>query len=161
MNPVVNTGIVVGYKIITARMMPLFVWRKGHLGKYNKISDNFSLEEFECNCSQCDVQMMAIPFIYKLQAMRDEIGMALKVNEGFRCKYYQEFLRNAKKEDGTPKYKTAKNVSQHELGNAADIEAENVQLLKGTAPKYFRAIGTASNWIHVDGRTDKIRRWNY
>lgn len=152
MNPIVNTGVVIGTKIINAKIMALFVWEKGKTDL--EVTDNFKLSEFECPCKNCNMQFMAIRFVYKLQALRDHLAIPINVNSGYRCSAYQQELRDQG-------YKTAKGISQHELGNAADITCQHMSRLKLLASQYFKAIGTAKNWMHVDGRSDKTRRWSY
>lgn len=156
MNQLVFSPIRIGYKVINAKMMPMFWWHKGQLPQYNKVSTNFSLHEFECPCDSphCDLNFMSIPFIYKLQEMRDALQERIKVTSGYRCSFYQEELKRRG-------YKTARKLSQHQLGNAADIMCDDHEFLKKAAPTFFKAIGTAKDWMHVDGRTDKVRAWGY
>jgi len=144
-------------------MTPIFVWKKGTLATYNKVTENFSLDEFECSCnhSSCVQQFMSVPFITQLQGLRNIAGIPIKMRSAFRCTHYQNFLRTAKKPDGTLRFKTAKKLSQHELGNAGDIECDDMDALTVLASDYFKAIGNGRTWMHVDGRVDKIRRWGY
>lgn len=78
------------------------------------------------------------------------------VNSGYRCKKKQQQLR----EQG---YETAVGVSQHELGNAADLACSPMGMinLKAAANLEFSALGEAKTFIHVDTRKDKMRRWTY
>lgn len=152
MNPIVNTGVIIGTKIIGAKITPCFVWEKANVDL--QITPNFKLSEFECPCKNCNIQFMSVPFVYKLQGLRDHLAIAIHLNSGYRCSAYQQELRDQG-------YPTAKNLSQHELGNAGDITCQHMSRLKLLASQYFKAIGTAKNWMHVDGRNDKTRRWGY
>jgi hypothetical protein len=58
-------------------------------------------------------------------------------------------------------FETAKGISQHELGNASDLVADDMDALGKIAQDYFSAIGYSKRFIHVDLRADKERYWHY
>lgn len=58
-------------------------------------------------------------------------------------------------------FETSAGVSQHELGNAADITSMSFKRLGEMLPEEFNAIGTGRTFYHVDTRDDKERRWSY
>ena len=79
-----------------------------------QFTNYFNSNEFSCKCGKCEEQMISIELVYKLECLRNLIHSPLKINEGFRCKGHQEDLKRRG-------YETSKGISQHELGNAADI----------------------------------------
>lgn len=129
-----------------------FVWRKGD---FHKLSDHFATSEFQCPCHypMCHDQKVAKDLVNRLELLRVEVG-PLRITSGFRCGAHQTDLR-------INGYETADGLSQHEIGNASDLEASNFDSLGLWAPKYFKAVGISKRFIHVDIRDDKIRHWNY
>lgn len=121
------------------------------------LSLHFSVAEFNCPCKECILTVVDLDIIPKLEALRTLLGTKLTITSGYRCRAYQEALR-------LRGYETALGVSQHELGRAADV-SNGVSLgheLEDAAHKAgFKAVGVGSNWVHVDLRDDKDRRWSY
>ncbi len=77
---------------------------------------NFDDTEFYCLCGKCDPTEMSmrIKFVERLQKLRDVLGVPLCVSDGLRCFYMQYYIICG----GEPeKYY----VSEHQLGNAADV----------------------------------------
>jgi len=130
-------------------------WPKG---LNQPLSAHFSTKEFECRCEfgTCKTQLLNIDLWKKLEQIREELKAPLIINSAFRCGTHQEWLAQA----GHP---TARGISQHETGRAADITttADKMELLHQLAREKFRATGHAPGWVHVDLRTDKERRWRY
>jgi len=81
----------------------------------NKLTENFSLEEFNCKDGN-EVPEHLIPNIKELaknlQILRDELKCAIHINSGFRTPEYNLKIGGVKS-------------SQHLLGKAADITARN------------------------------------
>jgi len=80
----------------------------------------------------------------------------VSITSGYRCANKQEQLRLAG-------YETAKGVSQHELGRAADITdgvTPGVELEELARAAGFESVGVGKLWIHVDMRVGH-RRWTY
>jgi zinc D-Ala-D-Ala carboxypeptidase len=95
--------------------------------------------------------------IDKLTLVRIEFGKPIIITDGFRCSSFQELLR-------AKGLKTAAGKSTHELGHAADIKSQDpsdLQNLLLIVKKYFKAVGIAKTFLHVDIRTDKERTWSY
>ena len=119
---------------------------------------HFSTQEFECKCGNCSIQSSNKDFIETLDKLRVDYGHPIVVTSGNRCAAYQKKL-------GESGAQTAKGISQHELGNAADLavpqDAKLRKLLLELCEKYFDAVGIAKSFIHVDGRRDKKRKWYY
>jgi len=116
----------------------------------------FLLREFRCRCQRgiaCDAMPMKVPFLLKLDALREDWGKPLSPTSARRCK-----LRNTSKEvEGAVK-------SQHLLGNACDFvfsgpeEARTFALL---AEKHgFAGIGLGNRLVHIDDRATRAR-WIY
>lgn len=127
----------------------MLTWNRGVI---KPLSQNFSTKEFTCPCGICRDQRVSKALIDKLQRIRDVVG-PITVTSGFRCALYQEALKKRG-------YKTAKK-SMHLEGQAADIVAADMDKLLEECEKEFQAIGIAKNFLHVDLRTDKKRRWAY
>jgi uncharacterized protein YcbK (DUF882 family) len=129
------------------------VWAKEEKAK---LSAHFSTEEFECKCAleTCGPQRVSARLVALLEETRTDYGLPIRVTSGFRCQGYQAQLR-------AQGYETAKGLSQHELGRAADIAGTDMRLLEVAASEYFKAIGIARTFVHVDLRADKERRWTY
>lgn len=130
-----------------------FRWTKGD---HEKLSPHFSTDEFTCPCknAECADQMIAMLLIEKLQKLRDLLGDPITITSGFRCGEHQAELTARGCE-------TARGVSQHELGHAADILSSQFQKLADLVPKEFKAIGYSNRFLHVDLRAPKERIWKY
>lgn len=120
----------------------------------------FKSKEFDCPCShpECATTVVSFPLAAKLDNMRRLLGAPLVITKGggYRCKWYQEYLRQKG-------YETAKGVSQHELGNAADLESRERtgrQLADAARMAGFMAVGIAATWIHADTRPEH-HEWFY
>lgn len=131
----------------------VYKWNKG---ENRQLSAHFWTHEFVCPCvyKACVEQRVSCELISKLEQVRYEYGYPLTVLSGWRCAAHQSDL-------ASQGYETAKGLSQHELGQAADIQGQYAVTLKQVATRYFKAIGIAKTWLHVDTRGDKIRRWGY
>ena len=136
--------------------MSLHILRKGSDAR---LSSSFRLNEFDCTCNhpECDDTIVDSNLISLLQIVRDRLNQPLHITSGFRCAKRQEELRAMNLE-------TARGISCHELGLAADFKAdgktgEELALVASMAG--FRAIGVGPHWIHVDLRDDRDRRWTY
>lgn len=107
----------------------------------------------EFDCPMAINQKISKDLVDKLILIRSEHGSPITITSAFRSKLYQDDLTKRG-------YKTAKK-SQHLLGNAVDITARDMKKLLRVAEPYFEAIGIAQSFLHLDLRTDKIRRWTY
>lgn len=124
-----------------------------------QLSKNFVGKEFQCQCGVCEKQYIHTELVNKLQKIRDEFGQALIVTSAYRCRKHQAAIRGSG-------IKTAKGMSTHQLGAAVDIRPANLTAdsmikLLDICEKYFEAIGIANNFIHVDLRVGRKRRWDY
>jgi uncharacterized protein YcbK (DUF882 family) len=129
-------------------------WIRGSQDENTKIG-HFKLKEFECSCG-CKEQQIDMELIERLNAVREQLKGPIAISSGYRCANKQAQLRAAG-------YETAKGVSQHELGRAADIVTDlrkHAQLLS-ILEEEFNAIGIGKSFYHVDLRDDKHRYWSY
>jgi uncharacterized protein YcbK (DUF882 family) len=131
-----------------------YIWNKGDT---ESLSPHFKTSEFSCQCShkECIEQKASIDLINKLENLRGNAGFPLQVTSGFRCAAHQ-------KELGESGLETAKGLSQHELGNAADIRCNSLTSAELTvkAEPLFACIGVARRFVHVDLRPGP-KRWSY
>lgn len=134
-----------------------YFWQKGDEAQ---LSPNFKTTEMACHCANptCRDQRIRKDLMYRLEQTRAAYGAAVMVTSGFRCHEHQEALKAAGVE-------TAKGVSQHELGAAADIKGKDMLDLEAVVQPFFSAIGVARAFIHVDCRpphSDNSKRlWYY
>lgn len=121
-----------------------------------KLSKSFSTSEFKCKCSlpSCTEQKISKKLIERLQTLRDEVGIPIKIHSGLRCKEHNT------KVGGHPS-------SSHVNGLAADISTPDLNVLLTLCEKHFDNIGDGHNkgFIHIDVRDPKgpglKRRWLY
>jgi hypothetical protein len=119
------------------------------------LSDHFSTGEFECHCGKCILQKVSVELVDRLEKLRVAHNAPVRINSGYRCASHQQRLRDKGLE-------TSAGVSQHELGRAADISSpRDMGGLRALVERYFKAIGHARTFIHVDLRADKDRFWTY
>jgi uncharacterized protein YcbK (DUF882 family) len=143
-----------------------YVWNKG---ERVKLSDYFSTQEFDCQChySDCVEQKISADLINKLSLVRIENKSPLYITSGFRCCKHQQDLRNQLNSGKKSLTVVASKVSQHELGNAADISPRigTISKLRKVVDLVFDSIGLAKTFLHVDTRPKKQdgskRIWNY
>jgi uncharacterized protein YcbK (DUF882 family) len=125
-----------------------------------KLSTHFNSSEFSCSCDQCNITIIDPTLIVLLEAMRAILGTPIKINAGYRCAHKQDMLR-------LQGYETAKGISTHQLGQAADIESGvwlGHELEDAARRAGFKAVGVAQTWVHCDLRGQdggRVRRWTY
>ena len=126
------------------------------------LSEHFTSSEFDCPCDSpvCTMTWIDPKLIELLEKMRVIVCAPLVVERGggYRCRPYQlELARRG--------YETAKGISQHERGRAADIhtrgKSSGLELEDVARAVGFRAVGVARVWIHVDLRSECDLRWTY
>lgn len=132
------------------------IWDKSdkeHISKW------FTTTEFNCKCEHdtCKEQKISEELINRLEWLREASKSPVRIHSGFRCEKKQEDIRKS----GTSTVVAKK--SQHELGNAADVSVSALTIphLMKLAEMKFKSIGIALNFLHLDTRDDKVRRWNY
>lgn len=127
-------------------------------GQKLQLSPHFNTKEFTCSCGLCVNQVIHEDLVLKLEKVREEMGTLLTITSGYRCARKQQMLRDAG-------YETAIGQSRHEMGQAADICAEDMTRLLATVDRHFNTYGISKAFIHVDTRPDKLdgtkRIWGY
>jgi uncharacterized protein YcbK (DUF882 family) len=124
------------------------------------VAPSFYSTEFDCRCNHesCNVTRIADELIGGLQELRDLLGVPIRIINGYRCAEKQRELRDRG-------FETAIGISQHELGRAVDLmtlcSKPGSELERIAREIGFKAVGVGHNWIHVDLRSDKVRRWEY
>lgn len=117
-----------------------------------KVATNFYEDEFECNCG-CGLKNINPVLVERLQEARTDYGSPMVLTSGLRCKKFNS------KQNGSPN-------SSHLWGEAVDV-AMNDPILRYRMvqifQKYFKRIGIAKNFIHVDVDHMKIHPciWTY
>lgn len=109
----------------------------------------FKKEEFACRC--CQENLIENIVIEKIDRIRDEIGVPLKINSGFRC------LTHNRNVGGKP-------GSLHTLGKAIDVSTselsgEKKKMLLMLGCEEFSGIGVARTFFHFDIGLTKV--WLY
>lgn len=125
-------------------------------GCQDKLSINFKAYEFDCPCTECKITFIDSDLVSQLQKTRDYFKSKLAITSGYRCTNYQNQLR-------LRGYETAKGLSQHQLGKAADIAngvASGAELEEAARASGFTSVGVGKYFIHVDTRPGQ-RRWFY
>lgn len=154
-----------------------FTWKKG---ERVQLSEFFATHEFECRCNfkECVEQKISLELVRRLDRLRKGAGSTVRIHSAYRCAAKQQQLRDdadqAKKENierakaGLPPLVTqltvvATTTSTHELGFAADVSCSKLTIpaLLPQAALQFKSIGIALNFLHLDLRDDKERRWKY
>ena len=125
-------------------------WRKGNRVQIGK---HFHTGEFECQCKlkSCVDQVISLGLVRRLDRLRDASSTPIRVTSGYRCPEHNRAVGGVEN-------------SQHTLGRAADIRASAHTpgvMREKYAQHIFKAIGAGANFLHVDLRDDRIRRWTY
>lgn len=114
--------------------------------------ENFSEEEFECQCG-CGRADMDEGVLARLQQIRTKLGFPFPINSGFRCPSHNESVSSTGR-DGP-----------HTTGKAIDVGLSrvNARLFLEEAVLVFSGVGVQQKgegrFIHVD--TLGYRIWSY
>lgn len=117
---------------------------------------SFSVAEMACKCSICkdyDIAKMNVPFMLKLQKVRDWLAEPMIVSSGYRCRAHNEAVGGV-------------SSSYHTRGRAVDIKCSDSQIRLDLVIYGFRAgmygIGVSREFVHFDDRPFSERRtWTY
>lgn len=128
----------------------VLIWKKG---ENVKLSKYFNSSEFE---NKGDTHyLIQKELIDILDAIRVEFGKALRITSGYRSESYNKSIGGAKD-------------STHIQGGGADISPVDfskaeLDRLYDICCKHAKAVGDGRKrgFIHIDTRTDKVRRWDY
>ena len=120
----------------------------------NKLSPNFSREEFACGCG-CGFNTVDIELIELAEVIREHIG-AYSPSDACRCKEHNEIVQRKYNKNYAPY--TSK--SQHLIGRAMDVKTKDPQklytILDALYPHTY-GLGVYSWGIHIDTRDYKAR----
>jgi len=124
-----------------------------------KLTENFSLKEFECKCG-CETPKSVLEnirlLVLELQHIRDIFNEPIEINSAYRCKEHNNLVGGSKN-------------SQHLLGKAVDIVVNNytpnevqetIIYLRETGCSELNGIGRYSTFTHVDIRNN-IGDWDF
>jgi uncharacterized protein YcbK (DUF882 family) len=124
-----------------------------------KLTCNFSLSEFECNCG-CEmpeaVKLNIIELAENLQILRDVLNVPIKLTNAYRCESKNKSVNGSKN-------------SQHLVGKAADLQvsgmapkdvADVVSELMENGLLKMGGLGRYETFTHVDIRGTKAR-WGH
>lgn len=121
-----------------------------------KLTKNFSLSEFECK-SGAAVPDDLLPNIKKLaeslQMLRDDIGLPIRINSGYRSPEHNEKIggvKNSQHTKGTAADIAISGVSPREIRRRLEILIKSGKMLQG-------GIGSYSTFTHYDIRGYKAR----
>jgi len=121
-----------------------------------KITNNFSLQEFNSKCGRempTNVMVNIIELAKNLQVLRDEVKKSIQITSGYRSPEHNAKVKGAKN-------------SQHITGMAADIKvagmtpkqvAEVIERLIAEKKMKEGGIGIYKTWLHYDIRNTKAR----
>ena len=121
-----------------------------------KLTNNFTLEEFNSKCGR-DIPNNVLPNILQLaknlQVLRDAIGKSISITSGYRSPQHNKKIGGAKD-------------SQHVKGMAADIKVSGmtpkevalvIEGLIESGKMKQGGIGIYPSWVHYDVRGTKAR----
>jgi uncharacterized protein YcbK (DUF882 family) len=121
-----------------------------------KITNNFSLQEFNSKCGRdmsTNVMVNIIELAKNLQVLRDEVKKSIQITSGYRSPEHNAKVKGAKN-------------SMHIIGMAADIKvagmtpkqvAEVIERLIAEKKMKEGGIGIYKTWVHYDHRGTKAR----
>ena len=108
----------------------------------------FKPAEFHCPC--CNEEAMDVEFVWRLDQLREKLGLPLRITSGYRCVQHNRAIGGA-------------DNSFHKAGLAADIMCHGDDyrhtLLNYVFKMYFGGIGIYKRHIHVDLRMRRQVLW--
>lgn len=117
------------------------------------LTENFSRDEFKCQCGECGYADINMRLVQGLQLLRDKLGRKVHIISGCRCPSHN-------RAEGGATY------SQHLLGTGADITVAGIPIrevckVAMTIPA-FKGFGLDEQrcMLHLDVREDPLR-WTY
>ena len=122
----------------------------------SKITENFSLQEFDCKDGSLmpnDVMINVIQLAKNLQVLRDYLNVSITVNSGYRSPKYNKRIggvKNSQHLTGKASDITAKGFTPREVANAIDKLIKEGKMMQG-------GIGVYPSFTHYDIRGTKAR----
>lgn len=127
-------------------------WSRSESGD-TKLSQNFTVREFACNDGS-DLILIDPLLVEYLQALREHVGMPVRINSGYRSPAYNRRVKGAKD-------------SFHTRGQAADIWVSNntprqvyLTIERGEVPGINPqkiGLGLYKTFVHIDTRGSRGR----
>lgn len=114
-----------------------------------RLSNNFSLREFDCHCSGglCHFTLINPRLLDALQSLRDLLAVPLRITSGYRCQAHNQEAGGSRR-------------SYHTLGMAADVACRDSQAMAELVAAVagipaFGGIGRypAKRFVHLDVRS--------
>jgi len=116
-------------------------------GDKTKLSANFSVSEFECQCNKCPETLIDLDHVAKLQKLREDLNSSIKINSAYRCPAHNAAVGGEKN-------------SIHMKGQATDIVVAGMTPLEvQDACESFDGLGRYDTFSHIDSR-GKRARWD-
>lgn len=100
--------------------------------------EHFSEDEMRCKCG-CGEAKMHPEFMDKLEKLREEVGVPLKVTSGYRCSKHNKAVSSSGK------------FGPHTTGKAADIQIQGLnayRVLYHATRLGFTGIGVSQKGLH-------------
>ena len=114
-------------------------------GDKTKLSENFSVQEFECNCKKCPETLINLDHVAKLQQLRHDLGSYISINSAYRCPEHNAVIGGEKN-------------SMHMKGHATDIVVQGMTPDEvADACEKFDGLGRYKTFTHIDSRGSKAR----
>jgi len=116
------------------------------------LAKHFKRSEFACQ-DECGFDVVDAELLAVLIEVREVFGQPVTITSGCRCTSHNAHVGGVI-------------TSQHVRGKAADIKVAGVATTVVAAyldqmyPNKY-GIGAATNFVHIDVRDDKPRRWTY
>lgn len=109
-----------------------------------KISEHFTLQEFECPC--CKRVVLNRMLIIKLEELRDRIGIPIKITSGYRCPAYNSKVAGHA-------------FSLHTQGRAVDIAAIGTEKIEKHRRTLFGSsyYNQSGKYFHL--QLDPAKEW--
>lgn len=114
-------------------------------GQNIKLSTNFHLREFECNCNNCVEVIVDLDHVEKLQQLREDLNSPIRITSAYRCPDHNAAVGGSKN-------------SQHKKGTATDIQVKDMDPNEvADACEHFDGLGRYDTFTHIDSRGYKAR----
>lgn len=114
-------------------------------GDKTKLSANFSVSEFECQCGKCLETLINLDHVAKLQKLREDLNASIKINSAYRCPAHNAAIGGEKN-------------SMHMKGHATDIVVQGMTPNEvADACEHFDGLGRYDTFTHIDSRGYKAR----
>lgn len=113
-----------------------------------KLSKNFRVGEFACQCGRCAEVLVDEALVERLQQIRDRFGKGVVITSGYRCPAHNKAVGGVTE-------------SRHTKGQAADFRISGVapaEIAKFAESIGVLGIGLYEDFVHIDTR-DRQSFW--